>query len=45
VPLTPAQLQHLEKRLHEERARLVEELNAFDDTDTSEDSQDRAGDL
>ncbi len=45
MPLDAAQLTHLEKRLRDERARLVEELHAFEDVEESDDSQDRAGDL
>ncbi len=45
MALTTAQLAHLEKRLHEERARLVEQLNAFEEVEQSDDNQDLAGDL
>ncbi len=45
MALSPAQLEHLEARLHEERARLLSQLHDFIDTETSEDSQDLAGDL
>ena len=45
MALTTAQVAHLEKRLHEERARLVEQLNAFEDVEQSDDSQSLAGDL
>ncbi len=45
MPLSAAQLKHLEARLHEERARLVGQLHEFTDTESSEDSQDLAGDL
>ncbi len=45
MALTTTQLAHLEKRLHEERARLIEQLNAFEDVESSDDSQDLAGDL
>lgn len=45
MSLTKAQLAHLEKRLHEERTRLTEQLNTFADVEKSEDSQDLAGDL
>lgn len=45
MPLTTTQLQHLEKRLHQERTRLVEQLQDFVSEESSEDSQDLAGDL
>lgn len=45
MSLTKSQLVHLEKRLHEERTRLTEQLNTFEDVERSEDSQDLAGDL
>ena len=45
MPLTASQLQHLEKRLHEERTRLLEQLQDFVGEESSEDSQDLAGDL
>ncbi len=45
MPLTTKQLQHLEKRLHEERTRLLEQLQDFTEEESSEDSQDLAGDL
>ncbi len=45
MALTTAQVAHLEKRLHEERARLVEQLNAFEEVEQSDDNQDLAGDL
>lgn len=45
MAFTTTQLAHLEKRLHAERARLVDQLNAFEDIERSEDSQDLAGDL
>lgn len=45
MPLTTAQLTHLETRLHEERARLIDQLNAFEEVEQSDDSQDLAGDL
>ena len=45
MPLTTSQLQHLEKRLHEERTRLIEQLQDFVSEESSQDSQDLAGDL
>ena len=45
MPLTTSQLQHLEKRLHEERTRLLEQLQDFVGEESSQDSQDLAGDL
>ena len=45
MPLTTKQLQHLEKRLHQERARLLEQLQDFTEEESSEDSQDLASDL
>ena len=45
MPLTASQLQHLEKRLHEERTRLLGQLQDFVSEESSEDSQDLAGDL
>ena len=45
MPLTAPQLQHLEKRLHQERARLQEELQDFVREESSADSQHLAGDL
>ena len=45
MAFTTVQLTHFEKRLHEERARLVEELNAFEDVEHSDDNQGLAGDL
>jgi DnaK suppressor protein len=45
MALSPAQLEHLEARLHEERARLLGQLHEFTDVESSEDSQDLAGDL
>lgn len=45
MPLTTSQLQHLEKRLHEERTRLLEQLQDFVSEESSQDSQDLAGDL
>ena len=45
MPLTEKQLLHIEKRLHEERDRLLEQLREFTDEESSEDSQSLAGDL
>ncbi len=45
MPLSHKQLQHIETRLHEERARLVGQLREFTDTESNEDSEDRAGDI
>ncbi len=45
MPLSAEQLKHLEQRLQEERTRLVEQLQDFVGEESSEDSQDLAGDL
>ena len=45
MPLTDAQRRHLEQRLHEERARAREILNRTTTEWSSDDEQDRAGDL
>lgn len=45
MPLTASQLQHLEQRLHEERTRLLGQLQDFVSEESSADSQDLAGDL
>lgn len=45
MPLSPAQLSHLERRLHEERARLIAELNEFADGDAFDESEDLSGGL
>lgn len=45
MPLTATQLQHLETRLHEERTRLVEQLNTFGEEEASDTSENLAGDL
>lgn len=45
MPLTATQLQHLETRLHEERTRLVEQLNTFGEEESSDTSENLAGDL
>ncbi len=42
---SPAQLEHLKARLHEERARLVGQLHEFIDVESAENSQELAGDL
>ncbi|HYW50210.1 MAG TPA: TraR/DksA family transcriptional regulator [Gemmatimonadaceae bacterium] len=43
--LSQEQLQHLGKRLQEERTRLLGQLRSFDEIDSDESSQDQAGDL
>jgi len=45
MPLSRKQLDHIEQRLLEERARLVGQLNEFMDTESSEDNQEQAGEL
>ena len=45
MSLTPAQLKKIETRLLEERVRLIDQLNEFTNLESSEDSQDQAGDL
>ena len=45
MTLTAAQLAHLEKRLHEERARLMAQLNSFAAEESSSDSETLAGDV
>jgi len=45
MPLSSAQLKHLQARLHEERSRLLGQLHEFTDTESAEDSQDLAGNL
>ena len=45
MALTASQLQHLEQRLHEERTRLLAELQDFVGEESREDSQHLAGDL
>lgn len=45
MALTSAQLKHLERRLHEERTRLLDQLNAFEEAPAPESLQDSAGDL
>ena len=45
MPLTAQQRKHLEKRLHEERARALEVLNRIVAERSSESEQDAAGDL
>ncbi len=39
------QLQHLEKRLTDERARVMRDLEVFTTTEASDDLEDRGGDL
>ena len=45
MPLTPKQLQHLEKRLRDERARVAKDLVEFADAQASDDMQGRDSDL
>ena len=45
MPLTTLELQHLEKRLHEERARITAELREFTTVESVEDGEDRSGDI
>jgi DnaK suppressor protein len=45
MPLTTSQRQHLERRLREERARVLRALGRFTADESSADEQDRAGDL
>ena len=45
MPLTAQQFQHLEKRLREERARVVRDLEEFTTVEASDDLHDRSGDL
>lgn len=45
MPLSDAQRSHLEKRLKEERARLLRDLNRSVDDRAEADEQDRSGDL
>ena len=45
MPLNKKQLDHIEKRLLEERARLIGQLNEWTDAESAEDSQDQAGEL
>jgi RNA polymerase-binding transcription factor DksA len=44
MPLTPLELEHIAKRLHEERDRIVGQLNEFTTLEASEDGEARAGD-
>jgi len=44
MPLHAKQLQHIEQRLHEERARLLEQLQDFTEEEASGDSQSLSGD-
>jgi DnaK suppressor protein len=43
--LSQAQKDHLGRRLHEERTRLLEQLHSFEEIDAEDSSQDQAGDL
>jgi RNA polymerase-binding transcription factor DksA len=45
MPLTEKQRRHLERRLHEERARALMTLNASVNEQADADEQDRSGDL
>jgi RNA polymerase-binding transcription factor DksA len=45
MPLTPKQRAHLERRLKEERARLLQDLGRFTGDERDESETDRAGDL
>jgi DnaK suppressor protein len=45
MPLSPQQLKHLERRLRDERTRLLTQLQDFVAEESSEDSQQLAGDL
>ena len=45
MPLSTTQLEHLERRLREERERLLAQLHEFTNQESDEDSQDQAGDL
>lgn len=45
MPLSPSQLEHLERRLHEERVRLMGQLQEFTEQESDEDSQSQSGDL
>jgi len=45
MSLSKTQLKHLETRLHQERVRLIDQLNAFEDVGPGEDAQVRSGDL
>lgn len=43
MPLNAKQLQHIEKRLLEERERLMGQLNEFAGTESAEDNQEQSG--
>ena len=43
MPLNRKQLDHIEKRLLEERARLVGQLNEWTDAESAEDNQEQSG--
>ncbi|MES2521179.1 MAG: hypothetical protein V4617_00680 [Gemmatimonadota bacterium] len=43
MPLTKSQLKTIEKRLHEERARLTDHLREFTDSESTEENRDLAG--
>ena len=45
MPLSTSQLAHLERRLREERERLLSQLHEFTNQEADEDTQDQAGDL
>ena len=45
MPLTPTQRAHLERRLKDERARLLHDLGRFTGDERDESETDRAGDL
>lgn len=45
MPLTPDQLAHLARRLHEERNRLISHLRAFADEQAAKDADEPAGNL
>ncbi len=45
MSLSASQLAHLERRLREERDRLLAQLHEFTSQESDEDSQDQAGDL
>ena len=45
MPLSASQRKHLEKRLHEERARVVRDLAEFSKSESEESLQERSADL
>ena len=45
MPLTASQRQHLERRLREERSRVLRALGRFTSDESTEDEQERTGDL